>query len=128
MVHLAEKPFLNQLAGLLEMRPTPLLAAYLHNLSGSPVRIKHLLSAGKRIRNRLLDIHILTRCDCVHQHLGMPMVGSCDQDRIHLLILQEPAVIFVALDLAGYLLNGPIEPCGIDVARGNKAVIGVFRK
>ena len=37
------------------------------------------------VRDRLLEVHVFTGCDCIDGHLDVPVIGSRDQDCVEIL-------------------------------------------
>ncbi len=79
------------------MVPASLLQADLHHALRTQDRVPRLDGGLDAVGERLLAIGVLSRLAGLDEHRGMPVIGSCDQDRIDVLALQHAPVIRVRL-------------------------------
>ena len=82
-------------------RAKPMVAAmpgaHLHDPVRGGHRLADLLPLVDRERERLLAVDVLPRLDGVDEHLRMPVVGRADQDHADPLVVEESAVVDVAV-------------------------------
>ncbi len=125
----SELAVLDDLGGLLEVRPRALLCAELDDAVRALIGVEGFDGAFDGVRERLLEIDILAGGHGVDQHLAMPVVRRCDVDRIHILAIENSTVILVALELhvllqASQLLVSLIQPGRVGVAVGDVLDVG----
>ena len=78
-----------------EVLPAPLLRAGLDDLLRALGELQEGVAVLEGARHRLLEVHVLAGGDRVGGHLQVPVVGAPDQDRVHVLVVEEAAVVGV---------------------------------
>ena len=91
--------------------PAPLLGAGLHDLLRRLDHLDHLRALGNRVRDRLLDVDVLSGRHGVERHGLVPVIGRADHDGVDLAIVEDAAVV---CDLGG---SGPGDLGGLEHAR-----------
>ena len=72
-----------------------LLCAHLHQLAILLLRPHQHLSLSRIVAARLFQIDVLARLQCGDGHRCVPMVRGSNCDGVHILLLQNPAKVFV---------------------------------
>src|SRR5437773_3190798 len=101
---------LHQLFGFLVMQAGALLRPDLHHAFVSPGDVDHPTSLSDKQRQWLFNVNVLAGGTGQHGHESMPMVGSGNDDRVHVTIVQELSEVAVSLDRAADHGTGFFEP------------------
>ena len=102
------------------MRADAPVQSHLHDLARVARRPHHRLALVDRVSRRLLDVHMRPGFDRRDRVQRMPVVRRRDDHHLRLLLVQQLAVILVALGrCAGqfaHLIEGRFQAVAIDVA------------
>ena len=90
--HAPKASTLDQINRIAEVRPAALLHPALQNLLARPDSMGQRRALFKRVRNRLLKIHIFPGSQSVDRHAHMPVVGRGNKDSVDLL-LQDLVIV-----------------------------------
>ena len=70
---------------------------------------------------RLLDVDVLAGLARHHGHQGVPVIGRGDEDRVHVLVFEQPAEVLVQFGMTADARGRFVETCRIDVAQSDGA-------
>jgi hypothetical protein len=79
-------------------------------------RFDHRLALGDRAAGRLLDVHVLSALGRMDRLLSVPVVGAGDDHGIHVVPLEDEAVVAVHVGLGTGDARGILQPPLVDVA------------
>ena len=121
MCHFAQFAALDELRAFLEVRSGPLLCADLHDtvrLSHDLKRLHHRLEG---VRERLLEVDVLTGIDGVDEHRTVPVIRRRDQHGVDIVSLEQLPVVLGRRDRSTGLgrrhnLHALVEVVFADVA------------
>ena len=92
LYHTPEATRLNQIDRVAKMRPTALLHAALQNLFARTDRARECSALVHGVGNRLFQIDVLARRQCIDRHLHVPVVRRRNDDRIDILRQHFPII------------------------------------
>jgi hypothetical protein len=102
------------------VRPTALLAAYLHHLLGFPHGRHHLKRWLDGVRDGLLAVHILAGVERRQHDGAVQVIRSGDQDPFDVFVLKQAPVVSVGAHLAAGFRHELLKSPLLDVTSGDK--------
>src|SRR5437773_1103338 len=119
---LADHPVLNCLARL----PPLIRAGGLRaDLKDSPARLHFLVDSTSfidSVSHRLFKIDVFAFVHRLDRHARMPVIGSCDDDRVDVFAIEYFAIVHRAVALGG--LFGLAQTFGVNITHGDDASRG----
>ena len=91
--HLAELARIHDLLAEDPVVPAPLLGAGLHHLLRGLDGRDHGRALVDGVRDGLLDVDVLAGGDGLERHRLVPVIGSADEDRVYVLVVEHAAVV-----------------------------------
>jgi hypothetical protein len=117
--HLADAAAADELTGLAHEVGRAAVDADLRDAVVPPRGVHHAPPLDHAQRQRLFDVDVLARLAGVDGLQGVPVVGGADDHGVHVLALQQPAVVAELPRVGADLAGGEVEVGLVEVADGD---------